>query len=95
MGAIEGAVGDLEALVKDGLMDMAEGELFMDDLTLLARQMAAVSIDDSIGNGGDVDKIDEAQQALADGDDLRSSGDYKDAVAKFKDAVAKAEGALP
>jgi len=38
-------------------------------------------------------RISEAQQALAEGDALRSSGAFKDVINKYKDALIKAESA--
>ena len=94
MGAIEGAVGDLEAAVQDGLLDAAQGEQLMEDLAAAARKLAANALDEAVAQGGDPAKIIEAQQAFVQGDGLRASGAFKDAVNKYKDALAKAEGAL-
>ena len=92
IGNIEGAVDDLEAAVQDGL-DPAEGEALMDGLAAVAQQLALTAINDAIDRGGDGSKIATAQDALAEGDGLRASTAYKDAVGKYKDAVANAEGA--
>jgi len=43
----------------------------------------------------DAGEIGDAEASLLEGDDLKASGDFKDAVNKFKDALAKAESALP
>ena len=94
MGNIEGAVGDLEAAVKDGLLG-AEGTDLMDRLAAIAAQIAQDAIDEAIARGGDPATIADAQAALDDGDALRASGAFKDAVGKYKDALAKAEGASP
>ncbi len=67
----------------------------MDHLTGIARFMAVEAIDEAIAQGGDSGDIGDAQDALAEGDTLRESGDFKDAVNKYKDALSKAEGALP
>ena len=95
VGNIEGAVGELEAAVQEGL-DPAQGaELMdlMDGFAAVARQLATAAIDDAIDRGGDYGKIAVAQMALAQGDALRASGTFKDAVNEYKDAVANAEGA--
>ena len=98
VGAIEGAVGDLCAAVKDGLLDPDLGTQLMDELAGLARGLAVVAINQAIAQGADVDS---AQQALADGDDFRDAGNagdciaFKDAVDKYKDALSAAEDALP
>lgn len=42
------------------------------------------------GNSG---KINEARQAVAQGEARRLAGQFKDAIAKYKDAVSKADGA--
>ena len=93
MGAIEGAVGDLEAVVESGLLDAGLGATLLDSLVGTARRIAEEAIAEAIARGGDSDKISEAEQALADGDALRAAGAFKDAAAAYKDAVAIAEGA--
>ena len=93
VGNIEGAVGDLEAVIKDLLLDAAQGTEIMDRLAATARQLAAGAIEDATDRGGDPVKIAEAEDALAQGDVLRDEGAFKDAVNKYKDALAKAEGA--
>ena len=90
VGNIEGAVGELEAAVQEGL---AQGAELMDGFTAVVRQLAATAIDDAMIRGGDYGKIAVAQMALAQGDALRASGTFKDAVNEYKDAVANAEGA--
>ena len=67
----------------------------MDQFAAIARQLAVDAIDQAIAQGGDSGEINDAQQALAEGDALRASEAFKDAVANYKDALAKAEGALP
>jgi len=95
VGNIEGAIGDLEAAVNEGL-DPVLGAQLMDALTGIARQLAVDAIDEAIADpGSDPGEISDAQQSLADGDALRASGDYKDAANKYKDALSKAESALP
>ena len=92
VGNIEGAVGELEAAVQEGLYP-AQGAELMDGFAAVARQLATAAIDDAIDRGGDYGKIAVAQMALAQGDALRASGTFKDAVNEYKDAVANAEGA--
>ena len=91
LGNIEGAVGDIEAAVNDGLLDATEGTDLMDQLAGAARQLAEEALNEAIAQGGDPGVIADAQQALDDGDTLRASGAFKDAVNKYKDALAKAE----
>ncbi len=50
--------------------------------------------DEALVQDGDPIIIDDAEQALADGDALRDLGAFKDAVNKYKDALAKAESAI-
>ena len=88
VGNIEGAVGDLEAAVKDGILSESESQI--DKLVCVAKQLAEDAIEQAIANGGDSDKIADAQDSLSEGDAL---GDSKDAVNKYKDALAAAEGA--
>jgi hypothetical protein len=94
IGNLEGAVGDIEAAVNDGLLDPDVGEYLMDQIAEIARQLAYEAIQIAIEQGGDPDEIQEAQDYLDEGDLLRESGQYKDAVAKYKDALAKAESAI-
>ncbi len=91
-GNIEGAVGDLDAAISQGL-DPAEAIRLMVNLAGVARQLAEEAIDEAIARGGDPVKIQEAQDALAGGDALRLGQAFKDAAAQYKDAIAKAEGA--
>ncbi len=92
LGRIEGAVGDLEAAANDGL-DSDEGAQLMDELAGIARQMAVNARNEAMARAGDPSAIADAQQYLDDGDALRASDAFKDAIAKYKDALAKAEGA--
>ncbi len=87
-------MGDLEAAVKDGLLDPVLGAQLMDELAGLARRVASDALALAIAGGGDTDSISDAQESLADGDALRAAGAYKDAVNKYKDALSKAESAL-
>lgn len=96
LGNIEGAVGDIQAAVDAGLLDDLTGNVLMDQLVGIARQLAVDAIDTAIATpGSDPVEIADAQQFLADGDALRAADQFKDAVAKYKDALAKAESALP
>ena len=92
---MEGAVGDLEAAVKDGLLDPTQGIQLMDQFAGIAQQIAADALDEAIAQGGDPGEINDAQQALDEGDGLRASEAFKDAVNKYKDALSKAESAQP
>jgi hypothetical protein len=93
MGAIEGAVGELEAAISSGYLESDRGTGFLDRVTAAGRQVAVDAIGAAKARGGNAGKIDEAERALAEGDVLRASGSYKAAVNKYKDAVSKAEGA--
>ena len=95
MGNIEGAMGDLEAAINEGPVPVSGAEL-MDTLAGIARHLAVNAIVEAIATpGSDPGEISDAQQSLTDGDLLRTSGDFKDAVNKYKDVLAKAESALP
>lgn len=94
VGNIEGAVGELEAAINDELLDIELGTQLQDHLTSIARQMAMDAISQAIALNGDTGKIHEAMESLTEGDDLRNSEVFKDAVNKYKDALSKAEGAL-
>ncbi len=95
LGNLEGAVGDLEAAVKDGLLDLTEGRDLMDLYAGIARQLAVNAINEAIAHEGDQDTIDEALAYLDEGDTLREQDTFKDAINKYKDALAKAESTLP
>ena len=92
MGIIEGAVGDLEAAVKDGLLDSGLGIRLMHQIAAIARQLAADALAlAKAESSADPSDVAAAQESLADGDVLRVSGAFKDAVNKYKDALAKVE----
>lgn len=97
LGAIEGAVGDLEAAVDAGLLSPDGAEQLIDELmpeaARVAHELAVAAIDDAKARRGDPQKIVEAEVSLAAGKDLQAGGKFKDAVNKYKDALAKAEGA--
>jgi len=91
VGNLEGAVGDIQVLVDAGDL----GNELLDQLTEIVRQIAADAIDIAINTpGSDPVEIADAQQFLADGDTLRTAGQFKDAVAKYKDALSKALSAV-
>ena len=93
VGNIDGAVGDFEAAIGlDPLQDPILTDLMV-QLTSVVRQLAADAIVQAIAQGGDPTVISDAQQFLAEGDALKTSGAFKDAVNKYKDALAKAESA--
>ena len=100
VGNIEGAVGDLQAVIDDGLLDPEQGTLLMDQLSGITRQLALIAINQAMDQEGDPDKIAEAQQSLANGDSLRVSAAfedcdcYKDTVNEYKNALSTAEGLL-
>ncbi len=94
LGNLEGAIGELEAAIDEGL-DPAEGAELMDQLLAIARKTAVDALDQAIALGGDPGEISDAQQALSEGDALRTSSAFKDAANKYKDALSKAESALP
>jgi hypothetical protein len=93
LGALEGAAGDVEAAVKDGLLGIDEAKPILEQLAAAARLLAVTAIDEAIHRGGDAAKIAQARQALTAGDSERSAGAYKDAIGLYKDALASAEGA--
>ena len=102
VGSIEGTVGDLEAALNDNLcadaVDPAQcGQSLTDLIDVLvgiAEQIATDALDQAVGCDPGHPDLNDAQQALADGDILRASGAFKDAVSTYKDALAKAEGVL-
>ena len=94
LGNIEGAVGDLEAVVSDGLLDPGVGADLMDRFAEVARVLAAEAIDAAIAAGGDPGEIADAQQFRADGDSLRASQAFKDSINQYKVALVEAKSAL-
>ena len=81
IGNLEGAVGDLEAMGKDGLIDPDE---LIDTLTDAGKLLARQAIDDAVG------KTAAAEQAFAEGEALQAAGQFKAALSKYKDAYSKA-----
>ena len=93
LGALEGAVGELEAAVAGGHLGSAQGAGLMDRVAGGARQVAVDAIAAARARGGSGAGIAAAEQALADGDAQRSAGSYKAAVSRYRDALSKAESA--
>jgi len=87
---IEGAEGDVEAAENEGL-DPNDGFVVMDDLAGVGSQMAQDAIDQGEDLECDGSIIGDALDSLSEGDSLRTSESFKDAVSKYKDAVSKAE----
>ena len=94
-GAIEGAVGDLDAAVGLGFdpLNCKNGSNnVMDRLAGIARQMAKKVLDDACGKCGQNDsQVCNALLKMNEGDTFRGLGLYKDAVGKYKDAKGLAE----
>jgi HYR domain len=91
-GAIEGAIGDVDAAVSAGL-STARGTQLMTGLCGVGRLLAQTAIDEATLRGASSEKIGEAMKLRDEGDAKRAASDYKDAAAKYKDALAKAESA--
>ena len=60
----------------------------------IARLLAASTLQEATAQGGDPAVLNDAQQALDEGDALRVSEAFRDAVNKYKDALSKAESVL-
>ncbi len=90
VGNIEGAIGDLQASVDAGNLDAATGAQLMDDLVVIARELADDAINDAISRGADVTV---ANGKYSEGETARAAGEFKTAAAKYKDALTAAEGA--
>ena len=94
VGNLEGAVGEIEAAIDEGL-NVSDGTQLMDQLAEISRQLAVAAIDFALNQpNADQGQISDAQDFLAEGDMLRDSGDFKDAVNNYKDALEEAEDAL-
>jgi hypothetical protein len=93
LGAIEGAVGELETAVAGGHLGAGHGAALMDRVTGAARQPAVDALAAAIARGGGEAAVAEAERAVSEGDTLRAAGSYKAAVSKYRDALAKAESA--
>ena len=95
LGNIEGAVGELEAAINEGL-DAAQANALMDQLAAIARQIVRTALDQAIAlPSPDSSVIAEAEMFLVDGDALRDVDAFKDAINKYKDALSKAQSLLP
>jgi hypothetical protein len=91
-GAIEGALGDLEAAIGDDLFDdSSDGVELAGRMLDASHQLANETI--AASQAGDSNKIAEAQSLVADGDELRLEGKFKDAGAAYKSAISLAAGA--
>ena len=90
LSLIEGAEGDVEAAENEGL-DPDDGKIVMDDLAGVGSQIAQDEIAQGIAVACDGSIIDDATESLVEGESLRTSESFKDAVSKYKDAVSKAE----
>ncbi len=86
--AIQNVIDELNAIINNN-----PGTPLADKIEAV-RNSAQTALDE-LNKTGLVDKIALAEQALAAGDPLRTSGDFKDAVSKYKDALSEAEDALP
>ena len=94
VNTLEGAVGDLEAAVKDRLLDATTGTRLMEQLTVASRQLATDTLDRAIAGGRYPDVIGQSQRALAEGDAYRAAGQFKAAINRYREALSKAESAL-
>ncbi len=65
----------------------------MSELAGIDMQLAEEARDEAAG--GDRGDIFDGEQAVMEGNALRASEDFKDAVNKYKDALAKFESAIP
>jgi len=92
-GNVKGAVGDLEAALKDGLLDIAQGLRQMDVLTYATRMLATDAIDAAVAAGADPEKMAEAGEYLILGDEYWINLAFKDAVDSYKNVLASAKSA--
>jgi len=88
-GNIEGAIGDIEAAINEGLDPIVGAEL-MGALVDVVKQMADDAIDDAIARGADVAT---ANNKFSEGVTAEGVEDFKTAASKYKDTLAAAEGA--
>lgn len=93
LGKVEGALGELEDAVKDSGLNNAEGTRWMDQLAGSARQLAGDALNRAIAQCPNDSETIQAQQALAQGDALRSTGKFKEAVDRYRQSLSKAESA--
>ena len=95
LGAIEGAIGDIDEGVIDGDIDATVGTEIMDALAGISRVFAddAIVLAENIPSSNKK-ALDTARELLAAGDVLRADGFYKDATASYKDALTEAQSAL-
>lgn len=99
-GNLEGAIGDLEAAVKDTCFDAPTGIALMDELAAISRRLATRNLQQALRYGGKRDEVRAARQSLARGDTLRAAGRrgrltaFKQAAAEYRAALSKAESAI-
>ena len=99
-GALEGAIGDLAALVEKDCFAAPTGIALMDDLAGISRSLASEALRWARRHGDKDDEIDAARHALARGDTLRTSGRrgrleaFKEAASAYREALSKAESAI-
>ena len=87
IGKLKGAVSDLQGAVDSGLLDTEQGAELMNSAAGAARQLASEYLYGAILAGSRQKAVTEAQSDLDDGDTLRQSGDFKDAVAQYRKVV--------
>ena len=84
----------MEAAVSDGLLTEAEGAALMDQLAGVARQLAQDAFDQATACDPSNPDLIDAQASLDEGNERRSSAEFKDAVNSYKDALSKADGVI-
>jgi len=94
LGAVEGAIGDIDEGVNNKDIKKKLGTDIMDALAGISRGYAVDAIDLAIASNGDQSSINEAQNNLALGDGFRDDKQYKDAAASYKNALSDAIDAL-
>jgi hypothetical protein len=92
-GYFETAMGDLEAAVKDHLLDGGYGHGLLNRIAGVARHQAISAAADNACTALTPSKLTEAATYLALGDSLRASRRYKDAAAAYKMSVVLAQDA--
>jgi predicted extracellular nuclease len=89
----EAAAAELQAAVRQGLVEQSQANGILDRLARAMRLLAVDAIEEAKARGGGAATIDEAEKDLAKGDTRMLAGQFKNAISSYREAILKAEGA--
>jgi hypothetical protein len=90
LGHFEGAAGDFEAAINEGMLSRTYGNGLLNRVAGVSRFQATQAAAVNACSPRDRNKLTAAAQALSLGDSRRSAGRYKDAVAAYRDSTTLA-----